>query len=342
MKAVFIREHGLVSGWTVTDIPVPSLGPDEVLVRVQASGINPSDLASAAGMMPHSVLPRVIGRDFAGVVAQGPKELLGAEVWGTGGDLGISRDGTHAEYLAIPQLAVARRPKNLSAEEAAIAGLPFVTAWSALVDRGKVKEGDWVIVSGAAGAVGQAALQLAHAYGARVIALVKDASELWVQDSVHVDAIAQSDRADLAIVVNNATNGKGAQLALNAIGASILETLFGALGVQGRQVVYSAAGGRESMIDILTFYQNERELLGLTTQPLDVIRCSKILNRITPLFESGLVLPPKVGERYPLADAPTAYGRVATHQGGKIVLQMLPDVGGSTSSDMTLVRSSVI
>src|SRR5690606_28708669 len=112
--------------------------------------------------------------DFAGRVVEGPAEWVGADVWGSGGDLGIARDGTHAEQIVLPAEGVARRPANLTAEEAAAAGVPFTTAWHALVAVGKLAEGEWVIVSGAAGAVGSAAIDIALARDARVIALVRD------------------------------------------------------------------------------------------------------------------------------------------------------------------------
>jgi NADPH2:quinone reductase len=214
-------------------------------VKVEASGINPSDIVSIEGRFAGSVLPRVVGRDFAGKVVEGPAELIGTEVWGTGGDLGVSRDGTHAEYVAIPILAVARRPKNLSAAEAAAVGVPFVTAFSALVRLGGLKAGEWVIVSGAAGSVGQAAIQLARARGARIIALIKDATERRVEKSAGVEAVAQSDQGDLEAVTRAATNGKGASLALNGVGSPILGSLLASLSVGGRQVVYSARGGLE-------------------------------------------------------------------------------------------------
>src|SRR5450432_620056 len=202
MKAIYIQQHGAIADLKVSDVPKPSVsGDDEMLVKVEASGINPSDIVSVEGRFAGSVLPRIVGRDLAGRVVEGPAELIGTEVWGTGGDLGITRNGTHAEYVVIPVDAVAGRPKNLSPEEAAAVGVPFVTAFSALVRLGKVKAGEWVIVSGAAGAVGQAAIQLAHAQGAHVIALVKDATERWVSESGGVEAIAQSDQTDLETVV---------------------------------------------------------------------------------------------------------------------------------------------
>jgi NADPH2:quinone reductase len=320
MKALYIEKHGNVFDLKVSDIPAPKIKPGEVLIKVEASAINPSDVASVQGRFPNAILPRIVGRDFAGKVVDGPPGVIDAEVWGSGGDLGTSRNGTHAEYLAIPVQAVARRPKNLSAEEAAVVGVPFITAYSALFRLGHLKEGECVIISGAAGAVGQAAIQLAHVKGARIVALVKDASESSVSKSGSVQAIAQSDRGNLEAVVREATNDRGADLALNGVGAAIFGPLLSALAVNGRQVVYSAAGGREFALDILSFYRQQFALFGLDTQKLDATACSEILNEIAPLFESGALHRPAVGERYKLSEAPRAYQHVAEGQGGKAVL----------------------
>jgi NADPH:quinone reductase len=322
MKALYIQQHGDIANLKVSDVPTPSIKSGEVLVKVEAAGINPSDLVSVQGKFPHAVLPRIVGRDFAGTVVQGPEELVGKKVWGTGGDLGIDRDGTHAEYLAIPRQAAALRPANLSAEEAATVGVPFITAYSALVTLGDIKKDEWVIVSGAAGAVGRAAVQLAHAKGARVVALVKNARESPASKLPGVHAVAQSEDNNLESVVREATNGRGADLALNGVGGSIFGSILASLAIRGRQVVYSAVGGREATLDIMQFYRNSFRLLGLDTQKLTTIECAAILNELAPVFESGALKPSPIGERYPLSEAPKAYERVAAHAGGRVVLTM--------------------
>lgn len=322
MRAIYIKQHGAVDALKVSEVPKPAIGAGDVLVRVEASGINPSDVASVEGKFAGSVLPRIVGRDFAGQVVEGPSDLIGEEVWGSGGDLGIFRDGTHAEYVAIPRKAVARRPKNLSAEEAAVVGVPFITAFSALVPLGRLKKGEWVIISGAAGSVGQAAIQLARAKGACIVALIKDESEEQKLKSGTVQAIAQSDRGDLNRVVREATSGKGADLALNAAGSSIFGALIEALALGGRQVVFSVAGGRESTLDLLSFYKNQFALYGLDTQKFDATECARILNELAPLFESGALQPPTIDSRYELSEAAQAYGKVAAGGSGKVVFVM--------------------
>lgn len=322
MNALYIEKHGSVADLAAREVSKPSPGPDEVLVRIDAAGINPSDIVSVEGRFAGSMLPRVVGRDFAGVVVDGPSDLVGAAIWGSGGDLGVTRNGTHAEYLVLPLQAVARRPKNLSAEQAGAVGVPYITAFSALVTLGKVKTGEYVIVSGAAGSVGQAAIEIAHGKGARVIGLVRNSTGDWISKSGKVEAIAYSDQGNLPDVAHEVTGGKGADLALNGVGGSIFSSIIAALGAGGRQVLYSVADGREATLDILSFYKNQFVLLGLDTQKFDSIQCARILNELGPLFESGAIQAPKINESYALSQAAQAYSRVASGKTGKVVFEM--------------------
>ena len=103
-------------------------GPNDVLIEIKAAAVNPSDVKAAIGMMPYAVFPRTPGRDYAGVVISGPVKMIGWEVFGSSGDLGIRRDGTHATHLVVEAEAVVRKPANISLAEAAGIGVPFVTA----------------------------------------------------------------------------------------------------------------------------------------------------------------------------------------------------------------------
>src|SRR5688500_17235587 len=112
-------------------IEQPVIGPareGEVLVEVEAAAVNPSDVKAAIGLMPSAIFPRTPGRASAGVVAPGPPHLLGKAVFGSSGDLGIRRDGTHATHLLVEADAVVEKPASLSLVEAAGIGVPFVTA----------------------------------------------------------------------------------------------------------------------------------------------------------------------------------------------------------------------
>jgi NADPH:quinone reductase-like Zn-dependent oxidoreductase len=322
MKALRIERFGEPSDvLAVVELDPTPTGPDEVRVRVEAAGVNPSDVANVRGRFPITTLPRIVGRDFAGSVVEGPDDWIGLPVWGAGGDIGFRRDGSHAQFINVPKAAISLRPRNLSAEEAAAVGIPFLTAESAL-DLARIEGGNWVIVSGAAGAVGNAAVELAHAKGARVIALVRDEHQSQRLDRNKVDAIAQSDLNNLEEVIHDATNGKGADVALNGIGASVFPAFLSSLAAGGRMVIYGAAlGGREAAIDLLAFYRKHQQLFGLNTVDIDEIQAAKILSRLAPLFEKGELSKPLIAERYPLADAAQAYERVGTAK-GKVVLQM--------------------
>ena len=320
MQALQIDHHGPVSALTVRDVPRPAFSPHEVLIEIEAAALNPSDVASAEGRFDDAPLPRILGHDFAGRVCEGPADLIGQDVWGSGGDLGIRRDGTHAEYLAIPRDGVALRPRALSVEAAAAVGVPFLTAWAALMDRGGLQAGEWVIIAGAAGAVGSAAVQIAAARHAKVIALVRNASDDARVEAQHVAAIAHSERDDVAAVVREATGGQGAHLAINAIGGSLFQPLLDALAAEGRMVCFSAMGGRDVPLDLVAFYRKNLTLHGLNTAVSTVVQGATMLNQLAPLFASGALPPPRIAARYPLSQAAEAYQRVAS---GKVVL--IPD-----------------
>ncbi len=110
MRAIRFETFGNPSVLKVAEVPTPTVDEKAALVRVLAASINPSDVKNVAGAMRQTTLPRISGRDFAGVVDAGPAEWIGAEVWGTGGDVGFTRDGTHAELLAVPTASLRRKP----------------------------------------------------------------------------------------------------------------------------------------------------------------------------------------------------------------------------------------
>src|SRR4051794_20829315 len=146
-----------------------SSGPGEVLVEVKAAAVNPSDVKAATGLMAYAVFPRTPGRDYAGVVIDGPAAWIGHEVFGSSGDLGIRRDGTHASHLAVEADALVEKPAKLSWEETAGIGVPFVTAMEGFRRTGMPKPGETVLVMGVNGKVGQAAVQIATWQGASVL-----------------------------------------------------------------------------------------------------------------------------------------------------------------------------
>src|SRR6185436_2639228 len=146
---------------------------NELLIEVKAAAVNPSDVKAATGLMPYAVFPRTPGRDFAGVVIDGPAHLRGKAVFGSSGDLGIRRDGTHASHLLVEAEALVEKPATLTLAEAAGIGVPFVTALEGFRRAGMPGAGDVVLILGLNGKVGQAAAQIASWRGARVLGVVR-------------------------------------------------------------------------------------------------------------------------------------------------------------------------
>jgi NADPH:quinone reductase len=125
----------------LVDLPDPQPRSGWAVVRVHAASVNPSDVKNVAGQMEGTVLPRVPGRDFSGVVEAGPSDWVGTGVWGTGGDVGFTRDGSHAGLIAVPESALARRPAALDQAQAASVGVAFVVSWMGLADYGGLQKG---------------------------------------------------------------------------------------------------------------------------------------------------------------------------------------------------------
>src|ERR1700712_3594461 len=186
-----------------------SRAANELLIEVKAAAVNPSDVKAATGLMPYAVFPRTPGRDYAGVVIDGPSAWVGREVFGSSGDLGIRRDGSHATHLAVETDAVVEKPKNISWEEAAGIGVPFVTAMEGFRRAGMPTSDETVLVMGVNGKVGQAATQIASWHGARVIGVVRKNERYEGHANSDVEVI-NSSAGDVATRVRELTNGKGA------------------------------------------------------------------------------------------------------------------------------------
>jgi len=325
MRAILIEHSGDPSELRPTEVPRPEPGEDEVLVEVHAAAVNRSDVLNARGSFPFTTLPRIPGRDFAGVVVEGPQELLGTEVWGTGGgDLGFIRHGSHARYLAVPGNAVAPKSATLSLEEAAASGLAYVTAGSALIELGGISAGETVLVTGAAGGVGSAAVMISRWKGARVVGAIKDSSERARAEQAGVEVIVDTSREEISESVLAATDGGGAHLALDTVGGPVFEPALDSLGAKGRMVVITTTPeARHVSFDLLDFYRKGLRLSGLMTSFLDAQGTAAVLRDLRPGFDEGALRAPPIAERYPLEQAGKAYARVESGEAaGRVLLLM--------------------
>ena len=295
-------------------------GPGQVVVQVQAAGVNPSDVKAAMGMMPHAVWPRTPGRDFAGTVVAGPADLVGRAVFGSSGELGIKRDGTHATHLVLPREAVVEKPDALSREEAGALGVPFVTAWEGLRRAGLPGREDVVLVLGANGKVGQAAVQIAAARGARVFGVMRGSA--FEGHAAGPVRIIDASQEDVAKVVHAETGGHGATIAYNTVGSPYFAAANASLGIGGRQVLIATLD-RAIPFDILAFYRKQLTYVGIDTLALTSVATADILRELLPGFASGALRPFPVHDSaiYELDRAVEAYRAVIGGAKDRVVLR---------------------
>jgi NADPH:quinone reductase len=306
----------------LANLPDPAAQQDDAVIAVKAASVNPSDLKNVAGQMEGTVLPRVPGRDFSGVVLDGPHDWIGAEVWGTGGDIGITRDGSHAELLAIPAAALARKPEQLSFEEASAVGVNFVTGWLGAVEIAELAKGENIAVFGVSGGVGGAVAQIARALGAHVIGVdqVRPADDTPAASIIEEFIAFAGSPQDIGSQVKRLTAGKGAGVVFDAVGGVTTQAALASLARRGRLVVISAVGTRTVEIDLVDLYRNETRILGCSSGSLDVVESGSRLSLLTPYFESGQFRPLPIADRYSLDNGMDAYLAVEKQIRGRVVI----------------------
>ena len=324
MQAVRFSRFGGPEVLELAELRAPAPAPGDAVVRVEAAGVNPSDVKNVAGAFAHTTLPRVPGREFAGTVVDGPAEWVGRRVWGTGGDLGFTRDGTHAEFVGFPVAALRERPAALTPAQAALVPVTYLTAWAGLVDAAGVRAGETVVVIGAAGGVGGAAVQLARWRGARVIGVVRRPLPAGLPAAQRPDEVVRLDELDeapnaLGAAVRALTGGRGAEVAFDAVGGPALDAHLDVLAVGGRLAVIAATGGRRASVDVLDFYRRGLRLAGVNSLGHDALAAARVLEQVAPGFEAGALAAPRAGRAFYLERAREGYEAVAAGA-GRVVL----------------------
>src|SRR5271163_3817265 len=307
MKALRFAEFGPPSVLRIQELAIPEPGEGEALVHVKAAAINPSDIGNVAGRFKTTTLPRTPGRDFAGTVAAGNR-YKGEEVWGSSSALGIVRDGSHAEYVVVPAETLSRKPQTLSMAQAAMIGVPYITAWASVISAAQIQAGETLLIVGAAGAVGQAATQIANWKQARVIAA--DTSSDPIPGT---DAVVNTKTEDLRERVFELTAGKGADVVFDTVGGPMFEPALRSLRAGGRQVVISSKGDPRVTFNLVDFYHNSSRLIGVDSYGLTSRQIAEIENELQAGFETGVLTPPPI-EIVPFEKAVDAYNRMAAGQ----------------------------
>jgi NADPH:quinone reductase len=319
MKATLFTRFGGPDVLAVVDVPDPLPAEGEARVLIKAASINPSDVKNVAGAMSQTELPRIPGRDFAGVVDAGPDAWIGAEVWGSG-NAGFTRDGSHAQYIIVPTASLRRKPKALSFDQAASVGVNFLAARRGLVDAA-LRSGETLAIIGAGGGVGSAVAQIARRIGAGAIVGVDRKAPHPDSAVARVTDVFIADVPDVAVAVRETLGGRGADVVFDAVGGVMFRTALACLAPRGRLVEISATGQGEVSFNLADFYHNEGRIIGVDTLQLDLIAAGDILEELRPGFEDGDYQPASIARTFPIADVSAAYQAVADGQVGRVVLR---------------------
>jgi len=246
MKAIVVDAHGPPESVRLRELPEPAPGGGEVLVDAHAMGVNFPDVLTVAGQYQNlPALPFVPGKEVAGrVTALGPG-VRGLKV----GDRVMAQleNGAFAESVVVPAEHCFRVPDGLSMVKAAAMGLTYQTAWFGLFDRGMLKPGETVLVTGASGGVGTAAVQLAKGAGCRVLGAVSSEDKAQFVRGLGADGIVDTSRGNLRDAireqVREQNHGRDADVVIESVGGEVFDGCLRALAWSGRLVVVGFAGG---------------------------------------------------------------------------------------------------
>ncbi len=323
MRALLCTEYGPVSGLRVADLPEPVAGPGQVLVRVEAAGLNYPDALMVMGKYQvKPPLPFAPGMELAGTVA-----AVGAGVQGLrAGDpvMGTTTTGAFAEACAVSAERVLPRPAGLSADLAAASLLTYGTTMHALADRGRLRAGETLLVMGAAGGVGTAAIEIGKLLGARVIAAASSAAKLEVCRALGADELVNYAAEDLRQRLKELSGGRGLDVVYDPVGGPMAEVAFRAMGWDGRFLVIGFASGEIPRLPLNLALLNERSLVGVYWGDWSQRRREESaaqLGRIAEAIAAGR-LKPVITERLRLEEVPRAMGDLLERRAhGKLVVR---------------------
>jgi len=325
MQAAILDTPG--AAFRIAPIPRPHPQPGQVLVRIEASAVNPLDIKIRAGQAAHArqPLPAILGIDLAGVVeaiGEGVTSFRnGDEVYGMTGGVG-GLQGSLAEYAAVDADLLAPKPANLAMREAAALPLIFITAWEGLVDRAAAHSGQKVLIHGGAGGVGHIAIQIASAFGAEVFATGSAANQAFIErlGAVPIDYRQMSVEAYVA----KYTGGRGFDIVYDTVGGATLDASFNAVCRFGH--VVSALGWGMHALAPLSFraasYSGVFTLLPMLTGE-GRAHHGDILREATRLIEAGKVTPRVDVRHFTLSTVGEAYRTLESNDAaGKLVIDI--------------------
>ncbi|WP_126429417.1 quinone oxidoreductase family protein [Brevibacillus marinus] len=322
MNAIIVSRFGGPDVLAYEKVEIPPIGPDDVLIRVEAASVNFADIKARYGSKEGKQPPFVPGLDCAGEIVQ-----IGANVqnFRVGQRvLAFPKSGSYAEYAVAHSLLTFAIPDQLDYATAAACPIVSFTSWFLLADVGRLKPGEAVLVHAAAGGVGTTAIQLAKILGAgTVIGTVSREDKIPVAKEAGADYVIDTSQDDFVAKTLEITAGKGADLILDSIAGSVTERGMNCLAPYGRLVQFGNASGQAASIQTKDLHASCRAVLGFsfgTTRKLRPERAREAAEHVLRYLQEG-ALRPVIGHRFPLADARLAQEVVENRESkGKVLL----------------------
>jgi NADPH:quinone reductase len=321
MKAIQIQSHDGLEVLRVTTLPNPQRVAGEVLVRIKASAVNPLDGIIRMGDFPIAKTPPLIlGEEAAGIVeSNGAGFKPGERVIVYGGGLGVFRDGTWAEVVAVPASSLRRLPDGMSFEEGAALSNVGVTAFGAL-RTAELKASETLVVLGATGGVGSAGVQIGKAIGARVIAVVSTAGKATRLQALGTNHVIALSDGPLAEAVQMLTTSRGADVILDTVGGDVTGRTLSSLGPFGRLVHLGYSAGTTLTIDSLDLISKPCTILGFNILLVPPERSATDLDEVIALAAQGKYRS-VVDRTFPMAEVAEATRYLDERRAvGKVVL----------------------
>jgi NADPH:quinone reductase-like Zn-dependent oxidoreductase len=342
MQGVFYEEHGDTDVLQYGDLPDPEVGRDEVLVDVKAGALNHLDVWTRKGMPSPGEFPHIPGSDAAGVAVEvGPdvtRFTEGDHVAVAAGSFcgdcehcragehsqcvsytitGEHSTGVHSEYTAVPEENLVAVPDHVDWETAAAAPLVFQTAWRMLHSRAEIEAGESVLVLGASGGVGHAAVQIADHAGCEVYATGSTEAKLEAAKALGADHVVNYEEEPFDEFVEEHTDGRGVDVVVDHIGGATWESSMTSLAKGGRLVTCGATGGPQVEVNVADLFWNQYDILGST------MGANHDIDEVLELVWEG-TLEPQIRDVLPMSEAARAHEMLEDREGfGKVVV--VPD-----------------
>jgi putative PIG3 family NAD(P)H quinone oxidoreductase len=323
MKAITIPTPGDADALVLDEVPTPEIAADEVLVLVAAAGVNRADLMQRQGFYPPPPGTSV----YPGLEVSGTISALGSDVsgWAVGDQVcALLSGGGYAEQVAVPATQLLPVPSHVSLVDAAALPEVVSTVWSNVFMTANLQPGQTVLIHGGSSGIGTMAIQLASAVGARVAVTAGTAAKLEACRALGAEILVNYREQDFVKVLADQTQGRGADVILDNIGAKYLARNVSALAVNGRLVIIGLQGGVKAELDINTLLRKCAAVIATSLRGRPEAEKATIIaavrEHVWPLVESGLVKP-VVDRTFPLAQAADAHRQLeASTNIGKVLL----------------------